>query len=53
MMIKIKVLYEKNYKNGDKFDEAVERWQTKGWIFADMVNDLPENTNAAILYRKL
>ena len=50
MKIKVKVIYERNYKNGDTFDVAIDRWCDKGWLCADVVNSFKENTNAAILY---
>jgi len=53
MKIKTKVLYESKYKDGDKFDEAVDRWGDKGWTLADMAHSFEENTNAAILYREV
>lgn len=51
MRLEIKVLYEEKYKDSDKFDEALERWENKGWQVADTVYSLEENTNAAIIYK--
>lgn len=51
MKIEVKVLYDSNYKDADKFDEALTRWENKGWHLADMVNSLRDNANAAIIYR--
>ena len=51
MLVKVKVLYESKYRDGDKFDEALERWESKGWAIADTVYSFKEQTNVAIIYR--
>jgi len=52
MLVKTKVLYEAKYKDGDKFDEALERWESKGWTVADVCYSFKENQNTAILYKE-
>jgi len=51
MKVKTKVLYEADYKDGDSFDEALERWVEKGWTVADTVYSFVDNMNAGIIYK--
>ncbi|MDD5591571.1 MAG: hypothetical protein PHY18_06600 [Dehalococcoidales bacterium] len=52
MKVKIKLLNDKNYKNGDTFDTAIVRWQEKGWALADVAEDLEHGDDAvAILWK--
>lgn len=53
MKIKVKVLYEQNYKNDETFDKAIEGWEERGWIVADSVYSFSENLNAVILYKDI
>jgi len=53
MRIKTKVLYESKYKDGEAFDKAIDRWESKGWILTEVVNSFTENLNAAIIYREV
>lgn len=52
MRIKIKVLYDDKYKDDDAFNAAIERWQGKGWILADVAQDIIGHgyDSAAILW---
>ena len=50
MRIKVKVLYDDKYKTGEHFDSAIERWEAKGWVLADVVNSFKDYSNAAIIY---
>ena len=40
MGIEIKLLNDKRYKNEEAFDAAIDRWQEKGWILADVAQDI-------------
>jgi hypothetical protein len=51
--IEIKLLNNKSYKNDDNFNDAIERWQDKGWILADVAQDIKSHgfDAVAILWR--
>lgn len=53
MRIKIKVIYDDNYKDDDAFDAAIDRWLEKGWELLDVVQDFNNysDNNAAIFWR--
>lgn len=53
MEIKVKLLNIKRYKNDDTFEAAIDRWQEKGWILADVAQDFINHGDdaVAILWR--
>ena len=40
MEIIVKLLNDKRYKDADTFNDAIERWQGKGWRLADVAQDI-------------
>lgn len=48
MRIKIKILYDDKYKDDDAFGAAIERFQKKGWILADIAQDIQNHGDDAV-----
>ena len=48
MKIKVRLLYDGKYKDGDAFDAAIDRWRGKGWRLADVVQDLLNHGDDAV-----
>ena len=55
MEIEIKLLNDKRYKDYDTFEAAIERWQGKGWVLADVAQDIENHFDdaVAILWRSI
>ena len=55
MEIKVKLLNDKRYKDYDTFEAAIERWQEKGWVLADVAQDIENHFDdaVAILWRSI
>ena len=53
LKIKVKVLYDYKYKNDDAYEKAIERWDAKGWVVADVAQDFVNcgDQAATIIYK--